>query len=61
MANLASQLIGTWRLLTREDRNAAGELRVDPALGPDPLALLVYDAGGNFAAQFMKRDRSLVS
>jgi hypothetical protein len=31
---------------------------VDPGLGSDPLALLVYDAAGNFAAQFMKRDRS---
>jgi Lipocalin-like domain len=35
-----------------------GEQRVDPALGADPIALLIYDAGGHFAAQFMKRDRS---
>jgi hypothetical protein len=55
---LASQLIGTWRLVSREDLNAAGERRVDPSLGADPVALLVYDAAGNFTAQFMKRDRS---
>ena len=55
---LASQLIGTWRLVSREDRTAAGERRIDPGLGADPVAILVYDVAGNFAAQFMKRDRS---
>jgi hypothetical protein len=54
---LSQALIGTWRLVSREDRTAAGERRVDPGLGADPVALLVYDRGGNFAAQFMKRDR----
>ena len=58
MKTLASQLIGTWQLLSREDRTAAGERRIDPGLGGDPVALLIYDAAGNFAAQFMKRDRS---
>jgi hypothetical protein len=58
MTTLASQLIGTWRLVSREDRTAAGERRIDPGLGADPVALLVFDAAGNFAAQFMKRDRS---
>jgi lipocalin-like protein len=55
---LATQLIGTWRLVSREDRTSAGERRIDPGLGADPLALLVFDRAGNFAAQFMKRDRS---
>jgi hypothetical protein len=27
-------------------------------LGEDPVALLIYDRTGHFAAQFMKRDRS---
>ena len=58
MATLASRLIGTWRLLSREDRTVAGERRIDPGLGADPVALLVFDTAGNFAAQFMKRDRS---
>jgi hypothetical protein len=57
---LASRLIGTWRLISREDRTPAGERRIDPGLGSDPVALLVYDSAGNFAAQFMKRDRSEV-
>jgi hypothetical protein len=56
--SLASRLVGTWELVSREDRTASGERRVDPSLGADPLGLLVYDRGGHFAAQFMKRDRS---
>lgn len=58
MTTLASQLVGTWRLVSREDHTVAGELRIDPGLGADPIALLAYDAAGNFTAQFMKRDRS---
>ena len=55
---LSSSLIGTWELLSRVDRTASGERRVEPSLGEDPIALLYYDATGRFAAQFMKRDRS---
>jgi hypothetical protein len=58
VTTLAAQLVGTWRLVSREDHTAAGEPRVDPGLGADPIALLAYDAAGNFTAQFMKRDRS---
>jgi hypothetical protein len=52
---LSSALIGSWSLQSREDRNAAGELRPEPSLGSDPVAFLVFDQGGNFAAQFMRR------
>ena len=57
---LSQALLGTWRLLSREDRTATGERRVDPGLGADPHALLFYDRAGNFAAQFMKRVRDPV-
>lgn len=57
-APLSIALPGTWELVSRIDVNAAGERRVDPTLGADPIALLVYDRAGHFAAQFMKRDRS---
>lgn len=57
---LSQVLLGTWRLLSREDRTATGERPVDPGLGADPHALLFYDRAGNFAAQFMKRVRDLV-
>jgi len=58
---LSQALIGTWRLVSREDRTASGERRIDTGLGANPIALLVYDRGGNFAAQFMKRDRRSAS
>lgn len=57
---LGDALIGTWRLRSREDRLESGEVREEPTLGPDPLGLLIYDRAGNFAAQFMKRERPAV-
>ncbi len=56
---LSEGLIGTWELLAREDHTSSGERRIDPSLGASPVALLIYDRSGHFAAQFMKRDRSL--
>jgi hypothetical protein len=55
---LSAALPGTWELLSRTDVNDAGELRDEPSLGSDPIALLIYDRSGHFAAQFMKRDRA---
>jgi len=57
---LSVTLPGTWRLQSRIDMTAAGERRSEPSLGDDPLGLLIYDRGGNFAAQFMRLDRSVV-
>jgi hypothetical protein len=56
---LSATLPGTWQLLSRIDVTVAGERRPEPSLGEDPVALLVYDRNGNFAAQFMRRDRSI--
>ena len=58
MNPLSKTLVGTWQLLSRVDRNAAGERRSEPHLGDNPIALLYYDQSGHFAAQFMKRDRT---
>jgi len=55
---LSDQLPGTWELLSRIDIAASGERHLEPSLGEDPIALLIYDRTGHFAAQFMKRDRS---
>jgi hypothetical protein len=55
---LSAVLPGTWELVSRVDVTDFGERRIDPALGGDPVALLIYDRSGHFAAQFMKRDRS---
>jgi hypothetical protein len=57
--SLSSQLPGTWQLESRIDVTASGERRPEPSLGEDPIALLIYDRGGHFAAQFMKRNRSV--
>jgi len=54
---LARTLPGTWTLVSRVVRTASGTA-VPSALGDDPIALLIYDDVGNFAAQFMRRDRS---
>ncbi len=58
MSSLGTTLPGTWQLVSRIDRTKAGERRIEPSLGEDPIALLYYDRSGHFAAQFMKRDRS---
>ena len=54
---LSVDLPGTWLLESRIDVTRDGERHPDPLLGEDPVALLVYDRTGHFAAQFMKRDR----
>ena len=56
-ANLATVILGVWNLKSREDVDEAGQVHVDPFLGPSPLGILCF-APGHFAAQFMKRDRS---
>ncbi|MFN7977389.1 MAG: lipocalin-like domain-containing protein [Vicinamibacterales bacterium] len=56
---LSTQLPGTWQLLSRIDTTASGERRPEPSLGEDPVALLIYDRAGHFAAQFMRRDGSV--
>jgi hypothetical protein len=59
MTPLSERLPGTWQLQSRIDVTAAGERRPEPSLGEDPVALLIYDRAGHFAAQFMRRDRSV--
>ena len=58
---LSESLIGTWELLSREDHTSTGERRIDTSLGENPIALLIYDGSGHFAAQFMKRDRDVAA
>lgn len=55
--DLEKNIQGTWWLVSREDHAKDGEKRIDPILGADPVAILVY-ANNHFAAQFMKRQRS---
>jgi len=50
-------LVGSWVLVSREDRTADGSIVPEPALGPDPMGFLVYDGRGNMAVQLMRRSR----
>jgi len=56
---LSVSLPGTWELESRIDIDAAGRRAPEPALGEDPIALLIYDKTGHFSAQFMRRDRTV--
>ena len=58
---LSKALVGTWSLVSRETRTTRGDIVAPGSLGDDPIALLIYDQYGNFAAQFMRRGRDEVS
>lgn len=53
----ASRLIGTWKLVAIEERNAAGELVTPLDYGPEPVGLLIYDTTGHMVALAMRRGR----
>jgi Lipocalin-like domain len=56
-ANLAVAILGIWKLKSRKDVDATGQIHIDPFLGRDPMGILCFGPS-HFAAQFMKRDRS---
>jgi hypothetical protein len=43
------------RPVSRVDATTSGERRIEPSLGADPLALLVYDRSGHFARRHAAR------
>lgn len=49
---------GTWKLISRIDRDEKDSLRIEPSLGKDPVVILMYDSLGNMSVQAMKRTRS---
>ena len=57
IANLGTAILGIWKLKSREDIDATGQVHIDPFLGRDPFGILCFGPT-HFAAQFMKRDRS---
>jgi hypothetical protein len=52
-----SKLVGTWKLVSIEERDAGGKLVTPLDYGPDPVGLIMYDATGHMAAQAMRRGR----
>ena len=58
-ASIREQLIGSWRLVSRQSRRINGELEADPGLSVTPLGVLIYDQSGHVAAQLSRRDRTV--
>ena len=51
-------LVGTWELVSRNDRDSTGRILSETTLGAAPVGYLIYDAAGHVAAQLSARDRS---
>jgi hypothetical protein len=58
IAITAQALVGTWRLVSVEERQLNGEIKY--WMGRRPVGLLIYDPAGNVSVQIM-RDPSIVS
>jgi len=56
----SENLVGTWQMVSRVDRDVEGNVLPEPSLGPDPLGYLIYDAAGHVAVQLMARQRPAV-
>lgn len=59
MSSVRAQLMGSWRLVSRQSRRANGEIEPDRVLSENPLGILIYDQSGHLAAQLSRRDRSV--
>lgn len=54
---LRNSFAGTWKLLSRTDKDANNITVNEPTLGSDPISILIYDTLGNMSVQLMKRNR----
>jgi len=54
----ARNLVGTWELVSRTERDPSGRLLSESTLGGTPAGYLIYDAAGHVAVQLMARDRA---
>jgi hypothetical protein len=50
--------IGTWKLVSRVDRDRSGKTIPEPSLGSNPIGYLVYDSTGHVFVQIMALNRS---
>lgn len=55
-SGIVSQFIGTWKMVSVEERKPNGEL-VEPRYGARPSGYIMYDATGHVAVQIMKPGR----
>ena len=53
----SQKLVGTWKLVSIEERDANGKLATPLDYGPEPIGLLMYDAAGHMSAHAIRRNR----
>jgi hypothetical protein len=58
-ASIRAQLVGAWRLVSRQSRRVDGKVEDDPGLSATPMGILIYDQSGHVAAQLSRRDRTV--
>ena len=58
-SSVRAQLIGSWRLVSRQSRRENGQVEIDSGLSTLPIGVLIYDRSGHVAAQLSRRDRTV--
>jgi hypothetical protein len=58
---LQAQLIGSWRLVSRQTTLLNGQVVTDPGLSATPNGILIYDQSGHVAAQLSRPGRTVAS
>lgn len=53
----AQKLVGTWKLITIEERDGSGKRVVPLDFGAEPVGMLMYDSAGHMQAQAGRRGR----
>jgi len=56
-APTASQLVGTWKLVSIEDTSQDGTVHPSTQFGPHPHGFLMYEADGHMCATIVNGDR----
>ena len=56
---IIDQLIGGWRLVSRQTTGPDGRVLTDPGLSATPNGVLIYDRGGHVAAQLSRPGRTV--
>src|SRR5260370_18346471 len=54
-SSVRAQLIGSWRLMSRQSRRSNGQVETDAGLSAMPLGILTYDHSGHAAAPLSRR------
>jgi len=56
-SDIASQIVGTWKLVSTEETMKNGTTRPFPSFGPHAKGFLIYQRDGYMCAQLMNPDR----